>query len=214
MRDPGKMNERNMINSPAAAPQPQKPMSVMDAIYNHCSVRNFTAQPVSATDIHMLLYAAVQAPTDNQAEPWVFAVIQDRKHLDHLSETAKRTLWLQAQGNDHDGAARRSANLIRDPEYHAFYNAGTLIIIYGRPLGPFVAADCWLAAENLMLAASAAGLGSCVIGLAVPALNSPEWKNLLEIPQELTAYAPILIGYPEDAATPHTRNPPEVIVWK
>jgi len=205
---------REMINKPAAAPLPDRPMSVMDAIYARRSVRNFTAQPVSTASIHMLLYAAVQAPTANHAEPWVFAVIQDRKLLDRLSETAKQTLWLQAQGEDADGAARRTVSLISDPDYHVFYNSSTLIILYGKASGPFVAADCWLAAENLMLAACTAGLGSCVIGLAVPALNSPEWKRLLDIPMELTAYAPILIGHPAEAAMPQTRKPPDVICWK
>jgi hypothetical protein len=43
-------------------------------------------------------------------------------------------------------------------------------------------ADCWLAPENLMLAACAKGLGACVIGLAVSALSTPEWKAELKIP--------------------------------
>ena len=57
-----------------------------------------------------------------------------------------------------------------------FYDASTLIVICAKPMGPFVSADCWLAAENLMLAASALGLGTCCIGSAIPALNSPEAK--------------------------------------
>lgn len=100
-----------------------------------------------------------------------------------------------------------------DPSYHLFYNAGALIVIYGKPMGPFVAADCWLAAENLMLAACTAGLGDCVIGLAAPALNSPEWKKLLDVPAELTAYAPILLGYPAGTPPP-ARKAPEIISWK
>lgn len=42
-------------------------------------------------------------------------------------------------------------------------------------------ADCWLAAENLMLSACALGLGTCCIGSAIPALNSPEAKSELGI---------------------------------
>jgi nitroreductase len=47
----------------------------------------------------------------------------------------------------------------------------------------------WLAAENLMLAAHAMGLGTCVIGSAVPALNTPKSKAELNIPSECTAIA-------------------------
>ena len=203
------------MNKSSFAPNlPNNPMSVMDAIYRRRSVRDYTPDKVSEASIHMLMYAAIQAPTAMHEEPWAFAVIQDRKLLDRLSETAKRTIWLQAQGEENSGLARRSVNIISDPAYHVFYNAGALIVIYGKPLGPFVAADCWLAAENLMLAACAAGLGACVIGLAVPALNSPEWKRLLDIPAEMTAYAPILLGHPAGMPPPPARKPPELICWK
>ncbi len=186
----------------------------MDAIYHRRSVRDYTPETVSEASIHMLMYAAVQAPTAMHEEPWAFAVIQDRHLLDRLSETAKRTIWLQAQDEENSGLARRSVNIISDPLYNVFYNAGALIVIYGKPLGPFVAADCWLAAENLMLAACTAGLGTCVIGLAVPALNTPEWKNLLDIPVEMTAHVPILLGYPVGMPPPPARKSPEMICWK
>jgi nitroreductase len=90
-----------------------------------------------------------------------------------------------------------------------------LVVIYGKQLGSFVAADCWLAAENMMLAACGMGLGSCVIGFAVAALNTPEWKTELEIPQDYTAYAPILLGYPVEKNTPPAlRKAPDVLAWR
>jgi nitroreductase len=58
---------------------------------------------------------------------------------------------------------RRSGS--REP---VFYDA--LIVIGARRRGPVVVADCWLAAENLMLAVCALGPGTCCIGSAVPAL--------------------------------------------
>lgn len=45
------------------------PMSVMDAIYHRRSARDFTAENVSQASIHMLTYAAVQAPTAMHEEP-------------------------------------------------------------------------------------------------------------------------------------------------
>lgn len=44
-------------------------------------------------EIHVLLYAAKQAPTGMHAEPWAFAVIQNRGLLDPLSETARQIIW-------------------------------------------------------------------------------------------------------------------------
>jgi nitroreductase len=74
-------------------------------------------------------------------------------------------------------------------------------------------ADCWLAAENLLLAAYAQGLGTCVIGFAVSALNTPEWKAELKIPSEMTAIAPMIVGVPAGVTPPVPRKPPEIISW-
>lgn len=77
-----------------------------------------------------------------------------------------------------------------------------------------MAADCWLAAENLMLAATSLELGTCVIGLAVSALNTPVWKKELGIPQGMVAYAPIIVGTPSGEVPPVPRKEPEIVIWK
>jgi nitroreductase len=81
-------------------------------------------------------------------------------------------------------------------------------------MGAFVVSDCWLAAENLMLAACAKGLGTCVIGLAVTALNTSEWKQELGIPADMTAFAPIIVGVPAGETPLVPRKPPEILTWK
>jgi len=101
-----------------------------------------------------------------------------------------------------------------DPEFSIFHNAGTLIVICARPAGIFVDADCWLAAENLMLAAAALGLGTCCIGSALPVLNSPEVKAELHIPADVTAVAPIVIGVPAGPAAEVPRKDPDILLWK
>lgn len=146
-------------------------------------------------------------------EPWAFAVIQDKTLLDQLSEDAKELVWEEARtSNSH--AAKHSIQMVSNPEFNIFYNAATLVVIYGKPMGPFVVADCWLAAENLMLAACAAGLGTCVIGFAVTALNTPEWKKEIGVPMEYTAYAPIIIGKPAGETPASPRKAPDVVAWK
>jgi nitroreductase len=188
-------------------------MSAMDVIYHRRSVRNYTPQTIEQTAIRTLLDAAVHAPTAMREEPWAFAVIQDKKLLDRLSESAKKLLYNEAQGSA-SHQAKHALHVVDKPDFHVFYNAGTLIVIYSKILGPFVVADCWLAAENLLLAACAQGLGTCVIGFAVSALNMPEWKAELKIPAEMTAIAPIIVGMPAGETPPVPRKPPEILTWK
>ena len=188
-------------------------MSAVDAIYHRRAVRDYTPQKIDQTTIHMLLDAAIHAPTAMHEEAWAFAVIQDKSVLDRLSESAKNLLREEAEGSD-SLQAKHTLERVNDPNFHVFYNVGTLLVIYGKPMGPFVVADCWLAAENLLLAATANGLGSCVIGFAVGALNTPEWKAELNIPAEMTAIAPMIVGIPAGVTPPTARKQPEILIWK
>jgi nitroreductase len=188
-------------------------MNINEAIIARRSVRDYTSKKVEAAAIHQLLDAAVHAPTARLEEPWVFAVIQDKNLLNRLSDDVKDLL---AGGGDpkHPHGATHGTDHFVTPEFNAFYNASTLIVICGKPLGVFVVADCWLAAENLMLAACAGGFGTCVIGLAVTALNTPKWKKELGISAEMTAFAPIIVGVPAGETPPVARKLPEVSTWK
>jgi len=201
-----------MTNPQKAIPS-EIPMSAMDAIYHRRAIRDYTPQKIDQTTIRMLLDAAVHAPTAVKEEPWAFVVIQDKALLNRLSDNVKELL---AGGSDPIHPPEK--NLLHDhftnPQFNAFYNAGTLIVICGKPLGTFVVSDCWLAAENLMLAAYANGLGTCPIGLAVTALNTPQWKKEFGIPAEMTAYAPIIVGTPAGVTPPVPRKEPEILVWK
>jgi nitroreductase len=194
----------------ASAAAPDAAMSAIDAIYARRSVRSYEPRAVPRDVVLKLLDAAVHAPTAVHEEPWGFVVVQDRALLKRLSDKAKELLpTLEGRVHLRDGGAHRF--VLPDDVFHG---AGTLIAIYGKPMGPFVVADCWLAAENLMLAARSMGLGTCVIGLAVAALNTPEWKKELKVPPEMTAYAPIIVGAPAGETPAAGRREPQILSWK
>lgn len=188
-------------------------MSEIEAIYKRRTVRNYMPQKLEHEIIHTLLHAAVQAPTAMHEEPWSFVVIQDRETLNSLSDSVKALIYAEAHTYPKT-QMKQLQELVNNTDFHAFYNASTLIVIYSKFHGPFVAADCWLAAENLMLTACAQGLGTCVIGLAVSALNTPGWKTKLKLPSDITAVAPIIVGIPAGETQPVPRKQPEILVWK
>lgn len=198
----------------------ERPLSALDVIFTRRSVRAYARQKLDRSTVLSLLDAAVQAPTALDAEPWLFVVIQDEETLKRYSDIAKTT-WVDemetqlALHRPRDVDREHFLTQLRDPGFSLFYDAGTLIVIYGRTKGPFVIADCWLATENLMLAACALGLGSCVIGSAVSALDSPDAKAEFGLPAEAFAVAPIVVGVPgDDAAEARGRRDPEVVCWK
>ena len=54
--------------------------------------------------------------------------------------------------------------MLNDPKFHIFYHAPVLVVIAAAEPTDWAVEDCALAAENLMLAAYAKGLGTCWIG--------------------------------------------------
>lgn len=201
------------MTNPLKTTEPEAGMNVMDAIFRRRAVRDYTSEKIDHAAISALLDATVRAPTALHEEPWAFVVIQDKKTLDRLSDSAKKLLAGEKDSIQFPGGSH-ALDLFTSPDFNTFYNAGTLIVIYAKPMGPFVVADCWLAAENLMLAACAKGLGTCVIGLCVSALNTPEWKKELGVDAEMTAIAPIILGVPAGELAPTPRKPPEILAWK
>jgi len=61
-----------------------------------------------------------------------------------------------------------------------------------------------------MLAAYAAGVGSCWIGFAQGFLNSPKGKTMADLPAACVPVAPIIIGHPKAAMPPVPRKSPEI----
>lgn len=176
------------------------PVDVLDAIERRRAVRSYTEDVVPRDVVETLVHAAVYAPTAMHAEPWQFVIVQDRALLARISERAKQL----APPNP----------LLHDPAYNIFYDAGTLIVICARAQNPFVSADCWLAAQNLMLAAYALGYATCPIGFAIPALDDPEVKRWLGIPRDVVGIAPIIVGVPRGEAPGPARRDPVVLAWK
>lgn len=86
-----------------------------------------------------------------------------------LRDSAHHGKLVKLRGAPGDGIASPRV----DPKFKIFYDAGTLILICVARSNDFVAADCWLAAEHLMLAAGAEGLGPCCIGFARCRCSTP-----------------------------------------
>jgi nitroreductase len=186
-------------------------MELTDVLLGRRAVRDYTDEPVSEGAVHTLLWAASQAPSAINAQPWDFVVIQDKALLKAYSDRAK---VLCAQLFAKDPGHAELMRMITDPSFNIFYNSGTLIVICAKPVGQHPDWDCCLAAQNLMLEAYDMGLGTCPIGLAWPLFEQPDIKNELNLPAAHIAVMPIIVGYPRTTAPPVERREVEVLCWK
>jgi nitroreductase len=184
-------------------------MNFHELLCSRRSVRAYTPEPVSRATIESLLLSAVQAPSAMNRQPWRFAVVQDRSVLKRYSDAAKSRLLATQSG---DAKSRRYASLLHSESFNIFYDAGTLIA-GADAHDAYSDADCWLAAQNLMLAAHADGLGTCCIGFALPLLNTEAVKAELGFPASGSIVAALIVGRPALVAPPVPRNAPRVSAW-
>jgi nitroreductase len=165
-------------------------MDVIEAIHRRRSVRDYTGDRVDEAVVRRILDAATWAPSAINQQPWLFTVVREQATLNHISSQAKEHL-LSTPGNS---MPRHLRDMLSNPDFQIFYHAPMLIVISGRTAGPWIVEDCALAAENLMLAAYAAGLGSCWIGFAQGWLQTQAGKKALNLSPESLPVAPIVVG--------------------
>ena len=127
-------------------------------------MREYKTEVVDEKTIRDLIEAAVLSPNAVNQQPWIFTIVLDRiscEAKDHLLPTLP------------EGAeSEHFRSLLTNPDFHIFYHAPALIVISGNAPGPWIVEDCALAAENLMLAAFARGLGTCWIGFSQSYFNT------------------------------------------
>ena len=76
--------------------------------------------------------------------------------------------------------SREQPSIADDPKLtNAFYGAPTVITMFAPKNFLFSVDDCAVAAENMMLAADALGIGSCYIEQGWPAFDDPYGQEIL-----------------------------------
>jgi nitroreductase len=184
-------------------------MDLFDVIRGRRSVRDFTAERVDDSLIARLLKAAVDAASARNGQPWRFTVVRNRELIDRLSAEAKtfQLTMLPAVPANQERRARMT-----DPATHLLHHAPALLVISAVEPSTWATEDCALAAQNVMLAAWALGLGSCYIGNVQAYLNTPDGKRLLGLPEDCVPVAPIVLGHPASLGDRPARNEP-VVSW-
>ena len=86
--------------------------------------------------------------------------------------------------------------ILPEPKDLIYYSAPVIVFVIGPKAN---AVSCALACENIMLAATSLGLGSCYVGFGAMVTGNPEIVQTLELAENERIYGPILLGYPKDA---------------
>jgi nitroreductase len=164
----------------------------MDVILKRRSIRKFTEQSVEKEKLILLLEAAMAAPTAMNAQPWEFVVITDEEVMDRFRNTLMFAKMNAPAAICVLGSSRRQKN-----------KAGE----------KFWVQDCSAATENILLAATALGLGSVWIGIHPVTLFKRQVSEILNLPEGVTPLNLIYIGYPAEEKEPRTQYEDERVHW-
>jgi len=175
----------------------------ISTILRRRSVRNYRPDPVGQTELNLLLEAGRNAPTAMNQQPWHFTVIRNHELLGKLEEHC-----ISAFLESNIPALREIA---KQEGFSVFYHAPMLVIISGDPDALAAQYDCTLATENMMLAATSLGIGSCWTNAVMMYYSTEKGKTVFEelgviFPEGYRPYTAAAFGYP---AEPYPESPPK-----
>jgi nitroreductase/NAD-dependent dihydropyrimidine dehydrogenase PreA subunit len=187
------------------------------------SCRNFLARPVPGATLEDLVKIGATAPSGTNCQKWTFTVLARRDQVEKLGDRIgvffvrlnkmagnpllrllSRLFSRDALGNYYrryyDSVQRGLALRAEEGGDLLFHGAPALILVGSEAGASCPAEDALLATQNILLAAHAMGLGSCLIGFAVSALaRDPALKDLLAIPRREKIHSVIALGYPNES---------------
>ena len=171
-------------------------MTLLDTIYAQRAIRRFRPDPVPQEVIEQLIAAAVHAPSGGNRQPWSFVVVRDQALKEQIGEwylDGWNTTYASDPSKPHNA-------LYRSAETLAHHLAETPVLILACLAGGggsiTSGSSIYPAVQNLMLAATAMGLGTVIT--TFHRRHEDEVKALLGIPEEVHTAALIPLGYPAE----------------
>ncbi len=151
-------------------------MDALEAIRTRRSIRKYLDRPVPEELVRQVIAAAMMAPSARNTQPWHFLVIDEKE--------------IRAK------AARIN------PHARMAEHAPVSILICGdldleHPSG-YWPVDCAAAAENLLLAAHALGLGAVWTGVYPREERIKGFRQLFNLPGNIMPHCLIVLGYPAE----------------
>ena len=182
----------------------------METILHRRSIRRFDTKQIDENALEQILQAGLYAPSAGGRQGVIFAVCQDREVNERLGKI-KRANSHPRMATENNFVSREQPSIADDPKLtNAFYDAPTVITMFAPKDFLFSKEDCATAAENMMLAADALGIGSCYIGQGWTAFAAPYGQEILRkraIPTDRYAVMQLLLGYPREG-DPHPAAKP------
>lgn len=153
---------------------------VIDNILSRRSIRSYTDQQISQDELDTILEAGKYAPSGMNQQTARTVVVQSKERMQELVDLTMR---------------------LNKMEINPFYNAPTVILVFGNTAGLTYTYDGALAIENMFLAANSLNIGTCWIYAVTPTFATDEgkaWLKKIGVPDSYAIIGSIAVGYTAD----------------
>ena len=166
--------------------------AAINNIMSRTSIRQYTNESVSKSDIETMLRAGMAAPTAVNKQPWHFIVVTDKAKLKELS-------------GGRGGMLEKCAV--------AIVVCGDMEKAMPGKAQEYWIQDCSAATENILLAANALGLGAVWTGAHPMADRVSSISKALKLPETIVPLCTIVIGHPAEQPKPKDKWKPENVSY-
>ncbi len=187
-------------------------MKLLDGINTLRSIRKFKPDPIPKKILTTILEAATKAASGSNTQPWEFIVVQDPKVKAQLTKPMLET-WMKRLAAT--GMSPRMRQVYDDATEMLRNTEKVPAIIYccfdrdkSSKSEEVQYASILPAVQNLMLAAHAFGLGTCLtVHGSTSTRGEPEVKKILRTPDNIKIACLVYLGYPIRKYGPPRRIP-------
>jgi nitroreductase len=197
-------------------------------IQDRRSIREFTDEPVADQDLDLILEAARQAPSGENAQPWRFIIVKDeatRKKMGAIAgggsgrrftaEFVTQKMQERFKNLQDEEKRQKVFKKLTSGQVSAFMaDAPINIVVCGKKDVWDMPYDTSAAIENILLMVTALGLGACwVIAPCIDIRDEERIKALLDIPEGYKAVSILSLGHPTRPHKPRPRLPINELVF-
>jgi nitroreductase len=195
-------------------------MDTLEAMDTAIAMRYLKEDPIPRDVLKQLIHYATRASNPGNSQGWEFVVIDDaaikQKIGAKVLEGMQDAFRMRPEGLDgvqsrmYDGAIHLATNFARVPAW--VLGCARKIYPPQAPQDLFMYSTIYPAAQNLVVAARAMGIGT--VFTTFQGVAEPLIRELLHIPDDVYLWVMIAAGYPERPFTKIRRKPvDEVLHW-
>ena len=176
----------------------QKEMGVIEAIETRRSIRAYKDIPVEREKLQFLAECGVKAPNAMGRQEWELRIVDSKEWIDDCTAAYLKAV----EGTD-------KAKYMQTPTFKNIFRNAPAVIFVAAPEGLFAGENVGCLGENVMLAATELGLGTCFLGsvqmiFAEPAMQ--EYLQSLGFSEGYKLRYALAVGYPDEAPEAKARD--------